>query len=191
VIGHKVDAGLEKEKLMMGDVMRRALAGSLIALFAGMQVAVAAPRTVVLPFDLELLKKEEDFYLGPSKPSPEEQARLQAVHAELTKILSEDGRHDIVDISPISKDIEEAAPLVDCNGCEVDLAKKVNGELLYTGLVDKASDTLLSMRIMEIDVASGKMVRAGSVVIQGNTDDAWMRGVRWIMKNRFAGEAAK
>jgi hypothetical protein len=35
------------------------------------------------------------------------------------------------------------------------------------------------------------MVRAGSVVIQGNTDDAWMRGVRWIMKNRFAGEAAK
>lgn len=171
--------------------MRRALALSMLVWLAGAHVAVAAPKTVVLPFDLVLQKKEEDFFMGPSKPSPAEQKRLDAIFAELNKILAADGKHDLVDITSISKDIEDAAPLVDCNGCEVDLAKKVNGEVLYTGLVDKASETLLSMRIMEIDVASGKMVRAGSVVIQGNTDDAWMRGVRWIMKNRFAGEAGQ
>ena len=170
--------------------MRRAIAGSVIVLLAGVQAALAAEKTVVLPFDLVLQKKEEDFYIGPSKPSPAEQSRLQAVLAELNRILAEDGRHDLVDIAPIATDIEAAAPLVDCNGCEVDLAKKVNASVLYTGLVDKASETLLNMRIMEIDVASGQLKRAGNVVIQGNTDESWLRGVRWLMKNRLAAEAA-
>jgi hypothetical protein len=41
------------------------------------------------------------------------------------------------------------------------------------------------MRIMEIDVASGRLKRAGNVVIQGNTDESWLRGVRWLMKNKL------
>ncbi len=60
--------------------------------------------------------------------------------------------------------------------------------MLYTGLVDKASDTLLNMRIMEIDVASGSIETRGNVVIQGNTDEAWLRGVRWLMKNKLPAE---
>ena len=61
--------------------------------------------------------------------------------------------------------------------------------MLYTGLVDKASETLLNMRIMEIDVATGQLKRAGNVVIQGNTDEAWLRGVRWLMKNKLPAKA--
>ncbi len=166
-----------------------AMTSALVAWCSTGTVAVAAGvRTVVLPFDLVLQKKEEDFFMGPSKPNPAEQQRLADIHAELKTILAADGRHEIVDLAPIAKDIEAAAPIVDCNGCEIDLAKKVNGEVLYTGIVDKASDTLLNMRIMEIDVASGQLKRAGNVVIQGNTDEAWMRGVRWLMKNRLSAE---
>jgi hypothetical protein len=148
----------------------------------------ASLKTLVLPFDLVLQKKEEDFYIGPSKPSPAEQQRLATIYEELTKILAADGRHQLIDIAPIAKDIETAAPIVDCNGCELDLAKKVDAEILYTGLVDKASDTLLNMRIMEIDVASGQLKRAGNVVIQGNTDEAWTRGMRWLMRNKLAAD---
>lgn len=171
--------------------MRRAIAIGLLAIFAigGPAAGVgAAQRTVVLPFDLVLQKKEEDFYIGASKPSPAEQERLQAINAELARILANDGVHEVVDTTSISKDIEAAAPFVDCNGCEVELAKKLDGEVLYTGLVDKASETLLNMRIMEINVASGQLTRAGNVVIQGNTDDAWLRGVRWLMKNKLAAQ---
>jgi hypothetical protein len=172
--------------------MRRALTVALFALMAsaGLSgVANAAQKTIVLPFDLVLQKKEEDFYIGASKPSPAEQERLKTINAELARILSGDGAHDVIDTTPFAKDIEAAAPFVDCNGCEVDLAKKLNGEVLYTGLVDKASDTLLNMRIMEIDVASGQLKRAGNVVIQGNTDEAWLRGVRWLMKNKLPTQA--
>lgn len=167
--------------------MRALTGGFLVFLTAWSAVAgsAVAQKTVLLPFDLVLQKKEEDFFMGPSKPSPAEQARLKAINEELAKILANDGVHQLIDTSPIAKDIEAAAPFVDCNGCEVDLAKKLNGEVLYTGLVDKASDTLLNMRIMEIDVASGQLKRAGNVVIQGNTDEAWLRGVRWLMKNKL------
>lgn len=172
--------------------MRTALLGVLIACGLVALDASAAPvqaetvrKTVLLPFDLVLQKKEEDFYIGASKPSPAEQSRLKAINDELAKILSEDGVHQLIDITPFAQEIAAAAPFVDCNGCEVDLAKKFNGEVLYTGLVDKASETLLNMRIMEIDVASGQLKRAGNVVIQGNTDESWLRGVRWLMKNKL------
>jgi hypothetical protein len=168
--------------------MMRAVTGGVLAFmtaigaFAG---TAAAQKTVLLPFDLVLQKKEEDFFIGAGKPSPAEQARLKVINDELAKILSEDGVHELIDTAPHAKEIEAAAPFVDCNGCEVDMAKKLNGEVLYTGLVDKASETLLNMRIMEIDVSSGQLKRAGNVVIQGNTDEAWLRGVRWLMKNKL------
>ena len=167
--------------------MRALTGGFLVFLTAWSAVAgaAAAQKTVLLPFDLVLQKKEEDFFMGPSKPSPAEQGRLDAINAELAKILANDGVHQLIDTTPIAKEISDAAPIVDCNGCEIDLAKKLNGEVLYTGLVDKASETLLNMRIMEIDVASGQLKRAGNVVIQGNTDEAWLRGVRWLMKNKL------
>ncbi len=168
----------------------RAFAGAVIALLAAAGLsgtAAAAQKTVVLPFDLILQKKEEDFYIGAGKPSPTEQARLQIINQELRTILAADGTHELIDTTTpsLAKEIEAAGPFVDCNGCEVDLAKKLNGEVLYTGLVDKASETLLNMRIMEIDVATGELKRAGNVVIQGNTDEAWLRGVRWLMKNKL------
>lgn len=178
--------------------MRIALLGVLIA--HGLIALTASPgpvqaetvrKTVLLPFDLVLLQKEEDFYVGAGKPSPAEQSRLKIVYDEMAKILSSDGVHELIDITPFAKEIEDAAPLVSCNGCEVDLARKFKGEVLYTGLIDKASETLLSMRIMEIDVASGQLKRAGNVVVQGNTDESWLRGVRWLMKNKLPAKEAQ
>ena len=107
---------------------------SLMAVAAVTAGAQAAQKTVLLPFDLVLQKKEEDFFIGAGKPSPAEQARLKMINEELARILSNDGVHQLIDTGPISKEIEDAMPFVDCNGCEVDLAKKLNGEVLYTGL---------------------------------------------------------
>lgn len=160
-------------------------------MFAVMKTCWAAEKTIVLPFDLVLQKKEEDFFVGAGKPNPAEQARLHEVQDELRRILLQVGSYAIVDITPLSKEIEAAAPLVDCNGCEFDFAKKLGAQTLFTGVIDKASDTLLNMRIAEVDVSSGKTKRSGSVVIQGNTDESWLRGVRWLMKNRLRGEDKK
>ncbi|MFM7085027.1 MAG: DUF3280 domain-containing protein [Hyphomicrobium sp.] len=152
---------------------------------------MAADKTILYPFDLVLQKKEEDFFIGAGKPNPAEQKRLYEVREELKELLLQEGSYNILDLSPISKEIEAAAPLVDCNGCEIDFAKKLGAQTFFTGVIDKASDTLLNMRIAEVEVSSGLTKRSGSVVIQGNTDEAWLRGVRWLMKNRLKGEGAK
>lgn len=166
--------------------MRRLCGLILLGLSVAAGPAVAAEKMVLLPFDLILQKKEEDFFIGAGKPKPEEQQRLKVVNDELRAILAKDSRYEMIDTAPIAKEITDAAPIYDCNGCEIDLAKKLGGDVVYTGVIDKASETLLNMRIAEIDVASGKLRKAGSVVIQGNTEESWLRAVRWIMKNRLA-----
>ncbi len=162
---------------------------SVIAIVSMTPAAIAEQKTVVFPFDLSLQQREEDFFTGPAKPSPEEAARLKVVNDELAMLVGKDSRYDVIDHSSISKDIEAAAPLNACNGCEIDLSKKIGGEIAFTGLIDKASATLLNMQIGVLDVASGKVLRTASVVIQGNTDEAWLRAVRWLMKNRLSVEA--
>jgi Protein of unknown function (DUF2380) len=161
----------------------------VLLIVCGTTAAAAGEKTVVFPFDLSLQQREEDFFTGPAKPSEEEQARLKVVNEELIKLVRNDRRFTIVDAAPIAKDIETAAPLSACNGCEIDLAKKVGGQIAFTGLIDKASATVLSMQIGIVDVTKGQIQRTGSVVIQGNTDESWLRAVRWLMKNRLSAEA--
>lgn len=151
--------------------------------------AGAATKTVVFPFDLTLQKTEEDFFYGQRKPTPAEVSRLAQVHAELVKYLAADGRYDLVDLAPIADEITAQAPLDDCNGCTLDLAKKVGGEIGVTGLIIKGSETLLNMQIGFFDVATGNITKQVSVQIQGNTDEAWLRGVKWLYKNRLSPEA--
>jgi hypothetical protein len=180
---------------LLGGTMRAtaltlAILAALAASMMSLPASAGSQKAVVFPFDLDLIQKEEDFFTGPQKPSAEEIARLGVVNDELLKILKSDARFEIIDRAPIAKDIETAAPLHQCNGCEVDLAKKVGGQIAVTGLIDKQSATLLNMTIGFIDVESGKLQRTASVVIQGNTDDTWLRAVRWIMKNRLSAEAS-
>ncbi|MDX2309630.1 MAG: DUF3280 domain-containing protein [Hyphomicrobium sp.] len=177
-----------REERLSVKILSSALAG-LIGAVAFAVGASAAPKTVVFPFDLSIQKTEEDFFTGPKKASDAEALRLAQVHAELQKLLGGDGRYELVDLAPIAADISKQAPLDECNGCAQDLAKKVGGEIGVTGLVTKASETLLNMQIGFFDVASGNITKQVSVQIQGNTDESWLRGVRWLYKNRLMPEA--
>lgn len=151
--------------------------------------ALAAQKLVVFPFDMVLQQQTEDFYFGQQKPTPEEEKRLKLVYDELTKHIVSDGRYELVDIAALKGDIEAKAPIYTCRGCEVDLARKAGGELAITGIIDKASDTLLNLNIGLVDVAKGEPIRSMTVTIQGNTDEAWVRGVRWLAKNRLFAES--
>jgi len=59
-----------------------------------------------------------------------------------------------------------------------------------TSVIDKISETHRSLNVAIIDVAKSKLVRNASVLIQGNTDEAWLHGVKWIVKNRLLAEDA-
>jgi hypothetical protein len=58
------------------------------------------------------------------------------------------------------------------------------------GLVQKFSDTLLSVSIQIIDAKSGTVKNSYTVGVQGNTDEAWLRGVSYIVRNKMSIEGA-
>ena len=147
--------------------------------------ASAAQKVAVFPFDLVLQTSEDDFYLGPAAPTKDEQRRLDLAFQELTKLVAADSRFELVDLSALASEIGAAAPIYSCNGCEIDLANKVKADLAMTSVVDKISETHLSLNVAIVDVAKSSLVSNASVLIQGNTDEAWLHGVRWLARNRL------
>lgn len=150
--------------------------------------ATAAPKLAIFPVDMSFPQSEEDFFSGKRGPSPDEQRRLVMARDALQKSLADSGKYDILDIAPISAEITAAQPIYQCNGCEIDLAGKAKAELVMTSLIDKISETHLSLTVAIVDVAQSKLVSTSSVLIQGNTDESWMHGVRWLVKNRLLAE---
>lgn len=165
--------------------------GALTALALSAAAALAAPKAAVFPFDLEFQRSEEDFFSGTPKVSPEEQRRLAAARDEFAKMIGASGKYDVLDIAPVAAEIAEAAPLNKCNGCEMDFAKKLGADILFLGVIEKASATLLNMTIIVVDVAKGAPIREASAVVHGNTDDAWLGVTRWLVRNRVLSEESK
>ena len=56
------------------------------------------------------------------------------------------------------------------------------------GLVQKFSDTLLAVSIQVIDAETGALKNSYSAGLQGNTDEAWLRGVSYIVRNKLTTE---
>ena len=164
-------------------IVRLALA--LCALTLGAGVSHAAPKTAVFPFELSVPALHPDDLMFGTTIKPEEEARLKVVTKELRMLLADSGQFEVTDLAPIENEIEEKAPLHECNGCENDLAKKVGVDLAVLPMLQKSSDTLLNMTIGVQDVESGRLKQTVSVVIQGNTDESWLRAVRWLVKRRL------
>jgi uncharacterized protein DUF2380 len=164
---------------------------AVILVLSGLPVSAAQP-IAVFPIDMILQKSPEDFYFGQSKPTKDEQRRLELAHDSLQRYVEADGRYSVTDLKDLAKEIEEAAPLYECNGCELDLARKVNVKFVMTSVIDKISETHLSLTVSVVDVEKSKLLSKWSVLIQGNTDEAWLHGVKWLAKNRlFAKEQAQ
>jgi hypothetical protein len=169
----------------LGGEMPIRIAAFLFACVGMITSAAAAPSAAVFPFELHQLPQEDDYFVGEGKASEEEQRRLVMATDELLALLQAGGQYQLVDIKPVAADIEQASPLYNCNGCETEIAKKVGAGVVVSGVFEKMSATLLRLNINVRDVASGNLTNTMSVVIQGNTDDAWIRGVRWLVKNRM------
>ena len=145
----------------------------------------AAPKTVVFPFELNVPALHPDDLMFGTSVSEADAERVKVVTAELRRQLTQSDLYAVVDLSSIEAEIEEAMPIGDCNGCDVDLAKKVGGEIAVLPSLQKSSDTLLNMTIAVKDVTRDRLIKSEMVVIQGNTDETWLRGVRWLLKRKF------
>ncbi|KAA2237514.1 DUF3280 domain-containing protein [Salinarimonas soli] len=146
--------------------------------------AWAAPaKTAVL--DIELLDMSQE---GERGRRPDETQRLALASQELRRLLGASDQLALVDIAPQAAAIEAKSPILKCNGCEEDIGKALGADLVVSGYVQKTSNLILSFVVTVKDVGTGKVIRGGQVDIRGNDDGTWLRGVRWIVKNRLLAE---
>ena len=152
--------------------------------------AFAGPKAIVFPFDLIDESQQYEIGVMPKGLSDEEKRRLALITDELTKLLKESGRYDVIDPAPIAKEIADQAPIYKCNGCEDGLAKKAGAEVAFIGTVRKASDVLFTVSVYIRDVGQEKVTRQASSEIYGNTDAMWLRAVHYIVSKRLFPEGA-
>lgn len=155
------------------------LTASALAVFG----AQAAPvKTALFGFEFFDDTLEPQFF----GHRTDQDVRLELVNRELAKLLTQSGQVTLVDLAPEAERIKELAPLFKCNGCEEDVARAAGAQLEVLGVIRKISNLILTFTLVVREVGGeGRVVRAGDVQIRGNTDDSWLHGVRYLMKNRI------
>lgn len=155
----------------------------LVVLFGGSAIAAEPAKTAV--FNLELIDTSQEADRGVRE---DQTRRIEMVSTELRALLRASPQLTLIDIAPQREAIDAKTPLNKCNGCDEDLGKILGADLVVSGIVQKTSNLILSFAITVKDVRSGKVIRAGQVDIRGNNDESWLRGVRWVVKNRLLAE---
>lgn len=147
--------------------------------------AADAPARVAV-FDLELVDSSLQFEIEGA--SPADLARLALITDELRRQLAASEAYRPVDLAPAAAAIEAAGSLRRCNGCEITIAQELGAEIALIGWVQKISNLILNINVQMRDVASGELTFGSSVDIRGNTDEAWLHGIRYLLRNRLLKE---
>lgn len=108
------------------------------------------------------------------------------VSNRLRQLLAQSGRYVLVDTAPAAAEVEAAGYLYGCNGCESEIARKLGADVAVRGVVQKVSNLILNMTVYVTDAETGGHLDGMSVDMRGNTDESWLRGVRYIVRNRLA-----
>jgi hypothetical protein len=150
----------------------------------GTSAAARAEPLRAAVFDVDFLDTSQE---GETRGSlrADETRRVELVGDILRRMLAERGV-TLVDLAPLRARIDKAAPLRSCNGCEVDLARDLGAQLAVTGLVQKVSNLIINLNVTVRDVRDGRSIRAGFVDIRGNTDESWLRGMSYLVRNRLS-----
>ena len=120
---------------------------------------------------------------------PEELERIELLEKTVAGRFESEGLV-LMDLSPISEELDRTVNPAKCYGCDLRMGEKLGADYILVGEVQKVSNLILSMNLVLKSVGSGKMVRGQSVEIRSNTDESWLRGIRYILKNNIFRETS-
>ena len=115
-----------------------------------------------------------------------QQKRLTLISEQLRKEFNDAGLYRVLDNAPAADYIAElkaGRELHACNGCELDIGKRLGADLVLTAWVQKVSNLILNINIEIKRVASGQTILNKSVDIRGNTDQSWSRGISYMVRD--------
>ncbi|MEE2859509.1 MAG: DUF3280 domain-containing protein [Paracoccus sp. (in: a-proteobacteria)] len=85
--------------------------------------------------------------------------------------------------TPPEEAVEGILNPVHSNGADARIARDMGSDYAIAGEVQKVSNLIQSVNLHLRDAQTGRTVRAGSVEIRGNTDDAYRRGYSYLLRN--------
>ena len=155
----------------------------------GLALLACAPATAVEPkslalMDFELIDEMRQYESAQARR--ETDRRLVLITSELAQEFARRDMYRVVDPAPAAQLIEKlkaSYELRACNGCEIDIGKALGADRVALCWVQKVSNLILNINISVQSVPTGETVYAKSVDIRGNTDEAWLRGVRRLVDN--------
>jgi hypothetical protein len=110
----------------------------------------------------------------------DETARIRMVEDFIAEDLT---RRGFVLTSPPADAVAGILNPVHSNGADTRIAQEMGSTYAIAGEAQKVSNLIQSINLFLRDAATGETVRAGSVEIRGNTDDAYRRGYSYLLRN--------
>lgn len=157
--------------------------GLTLAMLLLGQLPAAAKAVSVAVFDFELVDTSLE---GASRgKDPAETTRLKLISDKLRTMLNESEQYKVLDLALAAKKIADVGYFHGCNGCDADIAKSIGAERSITGVVRKISTLILNIDIFVRDTATGEVVQTAAADIRSNSDNSWLHGVSWLVRNRL------
>jgi hypothetical protein len=163
----------------MMNARKHAVAWCLAALVTH---AVAAPQSIAV-LDCALI--DDNAAYNDAQTNQIQQARIAMISDDLRRQLRERRLYTVADNAPAAGMIAKLGATQDlsaCNGCEREIARKLDVERVGVCWVQKVSNLIININLRIEDVATGKAVFQRSVDIRGNTDLSWQRGVNALVE---------
>jgi hypothetical protein len=121
---------------------------------------------------------------SPQPASDAEMQRLILIGEILTHTLVASGRYSLVALPErVKQKIADSAEIASCNGCQIGWARETGADLAVWGTVQKVSNLILNENVYIDDAKTGNRYFARSVDIRGNTDESWVRGMRYLLQH--------
>jgi len=148
--------------------------------YAGQPASSAPKRAAIM--DFELINEMRDYETVESRAA--QQQRLLMIDDALRDEFQQRGLYQVVDNTPAEKLIAKEKSLHDlrqCNGCEIDIGRALEADVIILGWVQKVSNLILNVNIEVKDVASGNTLYTKSVDLRSNSDKSWLRGIHYMV----------
>ncbi|WP_353248988.1 DUF3280 domain-containing protein [Salinisphaera sp. T31B1] len=139
---------------------------------------------LILPFDMVDTSLEGELNGGASH---EEQQRLQRTEQIVRRSVDHLDAFEVISSEPVTARIEQAQQtyryLYDCNGCDVDIGRAADADLVMTGWVQKVSNLILNINATLRRTDTGAEVGGASVDMRNNTDDSWRASALYLVEH--------
>jgi hypothetical protein len=165
---------------VMALLLPGAIAGAMLAALAPADAAMRLQRLVVL--DIELTGD-----LGGPQFKAEHEARLRAESTRLRQRLAASGLYQVVDNAPAQEFIDKLKSqqlyLHDCNGCDLDVGRRLGADKVLVAWVDRVSGLILTLTYEIDDVATGQIDDRKSYDFRGDNDAAWNHAIDYMVRD--------